>query len=127
MGEMGEVCGMWLRPYLGDTYAGIVTIAIAFAGACIAVSALMFLFRPVCEPVLRFAMTLFVYWVSHGYFVYDPATYWFWDGYVAFLGVFILFIAAVVLIRKPARDRRIDQALRRQTTEFSHGEPLEPE
>lgn len=124
---MDKVGGMRLRPYFGDTYAGILTIGIAFAGACASVSALMFFFRPLCEPILRFAMALFVHSVSGGSFVYDPATYWLWDGYVAFLGALMLLFAAVVIIRKPAQDRRIDQALRRQTTEFSHGAPLEPE
>jgi hypothetical protein len=124
---MHEVGGMRLRPYFGDTYVGIVTIAMAFGGVCAAVSALMFFFRPVCEPILRFAMMLFVHSVSRGSFVYDPATYWFWDGYVAVLGAFIPLVAAVVIIRKPAQDRRIDQELRRQSTEFSHGAPVEPE
>jgi hypothetical protein len=124
MDECGRVR---LRPYFGDTYAGIVTIALALAAVCAVVSAAMFFFRSVCEPILRFAMTAFVHSVAHGYFVYDPATYWFWDGYVAFLGVFILLIATVVIIRKPAQDRRIEEALRRQTTEFSHGASLERE
>jgi hypothetical protein len=123
---MYKVGGMRLRPYFGETYAGIITFGITLAGACAAVSAVMFLFRPLCEPILRFATTLFVHSVAHGYFVYDPATYWFWDGYVAVLGVFILIVTAVVIIRKPAQDRRIDQALLRQTSESSHGAPLEP-
>jgi|SRR5689334_6854217 len=101
---------MRLRPYFGDTYAGIVTIAFALAGACAALSAVMFFFRPVCEPILSVAITLFVHSVSRAYFAYDPATYWFWDGWVAFLGVFVLLIATVVIIRNR---RRTDASIRR--------------
>jgi len=123
---MDECDRMRLRPYFGDTYVGIVTIAVAGASACVLLSAVMFLFRPVCEPILRIALTFFVRSLG-GYYVYDPGLYWFWDGYAASLGIFILSIAAVVIIRKPAQDRRIDVALRGQTTELSHGAPLEPE
>ena len=123
---MYEVGVMRLRPYFGDTYVGIVTMSTAFTAACATLSALMFFFRPFCEPILRFVLSFFVHSVAHIYFVYDPAMYWFWDGYVAFLGVFILILATVMIVRKPAQDRRIDQALRRQTSESSHGAPLEP-
>lgn len=117
---------MRLRPYFGDTYAGIVTIALGFASACGLLSAAMFLFRPMCEPILRIVLVLFAASVG-GHFVYDPDSYWLWDAYAAFLGLFILVLAGVVIVRKPARDQCIDEELRRQTTEFSRGAPLEPE
>ena len=115
-----------LRPYFGDTYTGIVAFALGGASACALLSAAMFLFRPVCEPILRFALTLVAARLG-GHFMYDPGSYWFWDGYAAFCGIFILVVAAVIIVRKPAQDRRIDQELRSQTTEFSHGAPLDPE
>jgi len=118
---------MRLRPYFGQTYLGIVTIGLTFAGVCGLVSAAMFMFRPICEPILRFALTLFVHSVAHSYFRYDPATYWFWAGYIGALGVLFVAVFVIAIIRKPAQDRRIDEALRRQTTEISHGAPLEPE
>jgi hypothetical protein len=70
---------------------------------------------------------LFVHTVARGYFVFDPNTYWLWDGFVLFLGAFILVLGTVFIIIKPAQDCRIDDALRRQSTQFSHGAPLEPE
>jgi len=72
-------------------------------------------------------LTLFVHTLARGHFVYHPNTYWFWNGFVLFLGVFILILGTVFIIIKPAQDRRIDAALRRQTTQCSHGAPLEPE
>jgi cell division protein FtsX len=117
---------MRLRPYFGDTYAGIITIGLTGAVICGLISAAMFLFRSFCEPILRIALTAFVDAVAHSYFRYDPSQYYLWAGYVGFLGVFILAIAAVTMIRKPAQDRIIDDALRRQTTDFANGAPLEP-
>lgn len=118
---------MRLRPYLGDTVRGIVTVSLSLAGVFVAVSALMFFFRPVCEPILRFALGLFVHGVARGYFVYHPSTYWFWDGFVLFLGIFVLVLGTIFVIIKPAQDRRIDEALLRQTAQSSHGAPLEPQ
>jgi len=117
---------MRLRPYFAQTYFGISLIGLALATACGLVSTAMFLFRPLCEPILAVALTIVVHAVSRGYFRYDPATYWFFSGYIAFLGVGILFISAVAMIRKPGQDRHIDEALRRQTTDFAQGAPLEP-
>jgi hypothetical protein len=116
---------MRLRPYFGETYGGMVAITLGAASACALLSALMFLFRPVCEPILRIVLTLFVASVG-GHYVYDPSSYWFWAGYAGFLGIFVLIITAIFIIRKPAQDRRIGDALRRQTMEISHGAPLEP-
>ena len=118
---------MKLRPYFAETYAGIVVITAAFAGACALLSVTMFFFRPLCEPILRLALPLFAEWLCHAHVAYDPASYWFWDAFVAFLAFFVVFLAVTVLIRKPAEDRRIDEALLRQTSQLSHGAPLEPE
>jgi hypothetical protein len=85
----------------------------------------MYLFRPLFEPILRFALVVAAGYLG-GHFVYHPDQYWFWDGHAALLGLFILGIAVVVMIRKPAQDRQIDGELRRQATEYSHGAPLEP-
>ncbi|HET7577328.1 MAG TPA: hypothetical protein VFK19_12300 [Sphingomicrobium sp.] len=117
---------MRTRPYFNDTYAGIVLIGVAGAAICGLVSGVMFLFRSLCEPILRIALTGFVEVVAHSTYRYDPSTYYLWAGYAGFLGLFILLIAAVAIIRKPAVDRRIDESLRRQTTEFASGAPLEP-
>lgn len=86
----------------------------------------MYLFRPVFEPILQIALVVAAGWLG-GHFVYRPDQYWFWDGYAALLGLFILGFASVVMIRKPAQDRQIDGELRRQTIEYSHGAPLDPE
>lgn len=86
----------------------------------------MYLFRPVFEPILRIVLVVGTAYLG-GHLVYHPDQYWSWDGYAAFLGLFVLAIAAVAMIRKPAQDRQIDEELRRQTTELSHGAPLEPE
>ena len=118
---------MKLRPYFGDSYAGIVTIGVAGAVMCAVTSAAMFLFRSFCEPILRLALTAYVDIVAHSYFRYDPSEYYYWAGYVGVLGAFILLLAAVTMIRKPAQDRTIDGALRGQTTDFANGAPLEPE
>lgn len=117
---------MRLRPHFGDTYVGIFTITVGGAAACALLSAVMFLFRPVCEPILRNVLRFFVQSVG-GYYVYDPRSYWFWDGYAALLSTLAFVIAAIVIIRKPAQDWRIDNVLRGQTTEISHGAPLEPD
>ena len=117
---------MRFRPYFGDTYVGIVTVGLAGAAICGLTSAAMFLFRSFCEPILRVALAAVVDAVAHSYFRYDPAEYYYWAGYVGFLGVLVLLLAAIATIRKPAQDRIIDDALRRQTTDFANGAPLEP-
>ena len=117
---------MRLRPYFGDTYGGIVTMGLAGALVCGLLSAAMFLFRSVCEPILRVALTIFANSIAHSYLRYDPSEYYFWAGYVGFLGVVILAITTVTMVRKPAQDRVIDDALRRQTGEIVNGAPLEP-
>jgi hypothetical protein len=118
---------MRLRPYFAQTYLGISLIGLSLATLCMLVSAAMFLFRPFCEPILAVVLPIFVNAVSRSYFRYDPALYWFYCGYVAFLGVGVLFIAALAMIRKPSQDRHIDEALRHQTANFAHGAPLDPE
>ena len=117
---------MRFRPYFGDTYAGIVTLGLAGAAICGLTSVAMFLFRTYCEPILRFVLTAVVGAVTHSNFRYDPAEYYYWAGYVGFLGVLVLLLAARAIIRKPAQDRIIDDALRGQTTDFANGAPLEP-
>jgi hypothetical protein len=122
---IAEYSGVRLRPYFGDTYAGIITIGVGGASACALLSVAMYLFRPFFEPILRIALVVTAGYLG-GHFVYRSDQYWLWDGYAALLGLFILGMAAVVMIRKPAQDRQIDGELRRQTTEYSHGAPLEP-
>ena len=117
---------MRFRPHFGDTRTGILTVGLGGAVICGLTSAAMFLFRPFCEPILRLALITIAKGVARTHLRYDPAQYYLWAGYVGFLGVFILGLAAVTIVRKPAQDRVIDQALRRQTTEFANGAPLEP-
>lgn len=127
--KIGECIRMRLRPHFADTYAGIITLGLVFSGAPCLISAAMFFFRPFCEPILKLALPIFARLISKGYshYHYDPNTYWFLDGYVAFLGVLILLIAVVTMIKKPAQDQRIDHALRQRATKYSHGAPLDPE
>jgi hypothetical protein len=118
---------MRLRPYFAQTYLGMSLIGLSMAGVCALVSAAMFLFRPFCEPILAVVLTVLVSEVSRGgYFRYDPASYWFFSDYVAFLSLGVLVIVGVALIRKPGQDSHIEEALRRQTTDFAQGAALDP-
>lgn len=120
---------MRLRPHFTDTYGGIITVALALAGLLGGISVVMYLFRPFCEPILQLVLPIIFRAIAQGYrhFSYDPGTYWFLDGCVAILAVAVLLIGAVTIVKKPGQDRRIDDALRKQTAEFSHGAPIDPE
>jgi hypothetical protein len=111
------------RP-LGATYGGIIAGGVIGGAAFALLSAVMFLFRSVCEPLVRIAVS-FVAIYLHAYLRYEPAQYWYVAGFVGALGALVVFVAIIALIRRPGDDRRMDAALLRETSEFVNGAPLE--
>ena len=117
---------MGMRPYLGDTYRALAFVGVGGFGGFGFLSAAMFLFRPFFEPIVRIVLPIVAAFCFRVSLPYSPDMYWYVTGYVGFLGLFIAFLTAIIAMRKPAQDRRIDDALIRGTTDFANGAPLEP-
>jgi len=109
-----------------DTRTNIAVIGIGSVAVFGLLSALMFAFREVFEPVLPYALRLLARVtgarVSAGY---EPADYYFWASMPLLFGATIFTVAACAWWLKPRVDRRIDANIRARLQESARGAPLE--
>jgi hypothetical protein len=88
-------------------------------------SAILFLFRDQCEPLVSIVLPLLARALG-GHLDYDPSEYWFIAGWVGFLALLWSIGIGWTIIRKPAEDRRVDRILREKLEQSARGAPLEP-
>lgn len=117
-----------IRP-LGSTYTGLVTIGILGGVSLGLLSAIMFLFRPQAEPVVRFVVPAIASSLGsrRGLYRYNPETYLLWPSLAAFLSLLWVGLTLFAILRKPAEDKHLDAALKGRLSQAARGAPLEPE
>jgi len=111
------------RP-LSATYRGLLFLGAGGGAAFAFLSALMFVFRAQCEPILRLLLPLLA--GRRGHYRYDPDSYYFWAWLAAAMSLMWVGLVLFAALRKPEEDRRLDRHLRAKLSQDARRAPLEP-
>ncbi|QNN64533.1 hypothetical protein H9L12_09460 [Sphingomonas rhizophila] len=118
------VGSMKIRRPLGATYKGMLFFGAAGGAAFATLSALLFVFRAQCEPILRLLLPLLA--GRRGHYQYDPDSYYFWAWLAAAMSLLWMGLVLWAALRKPHEDRRLDKHLKAKLSQKVRGAPLEP-
>jgi hypothetical protein len=112
-----------LRP-LGATYRRMFVFGAGGGAAFATLSALLFVFRAQCEPILRIVLPLLV--GRRGRYQYDPDSYYSWAWVVAAMSILWMGLVLLAALRKHEEGRRLGRHLHTKISQKARGAPLEP-
>ena len=119
---------MRLRRPLGATYTGLVVMGLLGSGSFGLLSAVMFLDRPLGEPLINLVLSLAGAMMrGRSGMEYDPDYYYFWAAVAGLMALLWAVLSIRSIMEKPHEDHRLDAAIKSKLVPSVRGAPLEPE